>query len=280
MRLPRMSLHIGDYRKDTGHLRAAGHGAYLLLIMHYWATGGLPDDDRQLATIACMSTKEWKHWGPIVRAFFEPNMKHGRIEEEFGVALEKYERRAAAGKKGGLVPKTKQCESNASPMPKQPITLTNKEKEDGGRDARARDPAFDLCQQIAQIAGYPDATYWPPGWLQAPHRVRAFLDAGYTAETMLDAAREAMARKRDGPPGSIAYFEKPFARARALSEQPLPLVTILEPQRTATNGQHWQDRNRTSPITAAIDGHIERFEREARGDGEVYETPPRLLSDR
>jgi hypothetical protein len=26
----RMNLHIGDYKKSTGHLRAAGHGAYAL----------------------------------------------------------------------------------------------------------------------------------------------------------------------------------------------------------------------------------------------------------
>jgi hypothetical protein len=29
---PKMPIHIGDYKRDTGHLRAAGHGAYLLLL--------------------------------------------------------------------------------------------------------------------------------------------------------------------------------------------------------------------------------------------------------
>ena len=52
---PWMPLYVGDYRADTTHLNATQHGAYLLLIMHYWQHGGLPDDDEQLARIACMS---------------------------------------------------------------------------------------------------------------------------------------------------------------------------------------------------------------------------------
>jgi len=100
MSLPRMSFHIGDYRKDTGHLRAAEHGAYLLLIMHYWTKGGLPDDDRQLAAIACMSDREWKQARPILQAFFQEGWKHKRVEQELVVAQEKYERRSRAGVSG------------------------------------------------------------------------------------------------------------------------------------------------------------------------------------
>lgn len=79
---PWMPLYIADYRADTAHLSAAEHGAYLLLIMHYWSTGGLPDDDRQLARIACMTTGEWKRSKPVVQAFFHDGWKHGRIDKE------------------------------------------------------------------------------------------------------------------------------------------------------------------------------------------------------
>jgi uncharacterized protein YdaU (DUF1376 family) len=101
MSLPRMSFHIGDYLKDTGHLRAAGHGAYVMLIFHYWATGGLPSDPRQLAAIARMTDLEWQEWQPIIQAFFHDGWKHKRIDKEIAEALAKYEQQVAAGRAGG-----------------------------------------------------------------------------------------------------------------------------------------------------------------------------------
>jgi Protein of unknown function (DUF1376) len=45
---PWMPLYISDLLGNTTHLSAAGTGAYLLLIMYYWANGSLPNDDRRL----------------------------------------------------------------------------------------------------------------------------------------------------------------------------------------------------------------------------------------
>lgn len=95
-----MPLYVSDYRGDTMHLSAAQHGAYLLLIMHYWQQGGLPDDDEQLARIASMSISEWRRNRPIVRAFFGEGWRHHRIDRVMAEAVEAYEKRSAAGKAG------------------------------------------------------------------------------------------------------------------------------------------------------------------------------------
>jgi uncharacterized protein YdaU (DUF1376 family) len=110
-----MPLYIADYRADTMHLGAAEHGAYLLLIMHYWQTGSLPTEDKLLARIASMTPKQWKNARPVVKKFFDEEWTHSRIEKELTKAKTKYEQRALAGKRGGEAKaKNKQPDSNAS----------------------------------------------------------------------------------------------------------------------------------------------------------------------
>ena len=120
-------------------------------------------------------------------------------------------------------------------QPQTPITPeARSQKDDGGGDAR--DLAFALTLEIGIEAGFPDASHWPPGWCQAPLRVQTYLDHGWQPEVMLAAAREVMAKKRDGPPSSIAYFERPFAAAHARVSAPLPTVEIVQPQKVTING--------------------------------------------
>lgn len=97
MKRPWMPLYVADYRAKTTHLGALEHGIYILLIMHYWQEGSLPNDDRLLARIACATDAEWRRTKPLIEAFFEPGWKHGRIEDELAKAADiTLKRRASA----------------------------------------------------------------------------------------------------------------------------------------------------------------------------------------
>ena len=144
MNPPKMPIHIGDYKRDTGHLRAAGHGAYLLLLFHHWSTGSLPDDDEQLAAIACMTNAEWRKIKPVIAKFFNPGWTHGRVEKDLESAKQSYEKRAKAGEKGGKAKaEAKQSSSNATAGPKQPLTLDQTKKDTSSLRSDAADAADD-----------------------------------------------------------------------------------------------------------------------------------------
>jgi uncharacterized protein YdaU (DUF1376 family) len=95
-----MPLYIGDYLADTQHLTATQHGAYLLLIMHYWQHGGLPSDEAAIAGISRQNRDQWRSNCRTLAALFEPGWKHKRIEKELKKASEISEKRAYAGRKG------------------------------------------------------------------------------------------------------------------------------------------------------------------------------------
>jgi uncharacterized protein YdaU (DUF1376 family) len=101
MNAPWMPLYVADYLADTGHLTAAEHGAYMLLIMHYWRQGSLPTDEQALARIGRMTPREWSRSRETISAFFDADWKHERIEEELRRANVKSTRRSQAGTRGG-----------------------------------------------------------------------------------------------------------------------------------------------------------------------------------
>lgn len=84
--LPYMQLYVAEYLADTAHLRAAEHGAYLLLLMNYWQRGKpLIDADDRLASVARMSNEDWNWCRPIIAEFFEVRdglWFHKRVERD------------------------------------------------------------------------------------------------------------------------------------------------------------------------------------------------------
>lgn len=118
-----MPLYVAEYLADTGHLTTQEHGAYLLLIMHYWANRCLPTEDKKLARITRMSETDWLAAKDTLFDFFETGWKHPRIEIELAKAEEKHELRVLAGRKGGQA-KPKPSFSNAIAKPNQSQTQT------------------------------------------------------------------------------------------------------------------------------------------------------------
>jgi len=67
-----MPFYCHDYKLDAGYLKAIEHGAYLLLLFHYWETGKpLPDDDEQLSCITRTTPEEWQNIRPRISKFFK-----------------------------------------------------------------------------------------------------------------------------------------------------------------------------------------------------------------
>ena len=95
---PWMPLYVADYLGDTGHLSTIEHGAYMLLIMHYWQTASLPDDDRKLARIARMQPDEWAEVRDTLAGLFGPDWTHKRIDAELAHAQDVIGKRSAAAK--------------------------------------------------------------------------------------------------------------------------------------------------------------------------------------
>lgn len=91
----------GRYLKNTLHLTARQHGAYLLWIFAaFEARGDLPGTDAGLMSIGKLTAKDWKEDGPILKAFL--TREGGKWVHEFARHLRAdAEARVAAKSKAG-----------------------------------------------------------------------------------------------------------------------------------------------------------------------------------
>jgi uncharacterized protein YdaU (DUF1376 family) len=145
-----MPFYVADYLADTGHLTTTQHGAYLLLIMHYWSKGGLPTDDRHLARIARVPVKFWlEHVKQDIEQFFQGGWKHKRIDHELAKQQDIALKRAIAGRKGATVTSADRFiakhlsaphrQAIATQLPGKRVAVTVTKKERGG-ESEAQPP--------------------------------------------------------------------------------------------------------------------------------------------
>ena len=97
-----MPIFIGDYLKDTQDLDAEEHGAYFLLLMHYWLKKGqIGSDVHRLARVAKTTEEITKY---ILDSYFtltEDGYKNKRAEEERAAAENRRVAASENGRKGG-----------------------------------------------------------------------------------------------------------------------------------------------------------------------------------
>jgi len=99
-RRPWFPFYAGDYLADTGHLTLAQHGAYLLLILHYYRTTTLPANAVH-RICRCSNDADKEICDSILREFFVRDgevYRHKRIEEEIVILDHKSEACAARAK--------------------------------------------------------------------------------------------------------------------------------------------------------------------------------------
>jgi len=120
---PYMPMFWGDYIRDTRHLSLEEHGAYLMIIAHYWERGSLPDDDDRLARILGVSRLKWSKLKLAIKPFFNNDWTHDRIEYEIEYTGKKREKNRENGRAGGRKKQAKKIETDA--------TLSNKNNKTG-----------------------------------------------------------------------------------------------------------------------------------------------------
>lgn len=143
MSAPYMQLYVADYLGDTRHLTTEQHGAYLLLLMAMWRSGGrLPNDDKKLARIVCCTPSRWAKISSDVLDFFTiegDEISNARLSVELQIASEKSIKRAKSGKLGAranALKKLKGVPANDDGLPQHsPDIRTNTEDKssDAGR---------------------------------------------------------------------------------------------------------------------------------------------------
>lgn len=131
MSLPWFSFHIDKFLSDTLGLDGPAVGAYVLLMLHYYATEKPPrDHDRTLATIARLPLDVWKERRPEIEEFFQIRdgaWHHATIEAEILEAKLKHAastaRASAAGhaRWGKTAPKP--ATRNAQALPRASVEL-------------------------------------------------------------------------------------------------------------------------------------------------------------
>lgn len=242
-----MPLYVADYLADTGHLSTVEHGAYMLLIMHYWQTGVLPDDDRKLARIVRLTADQWQEIRDTLADLFEPGWTHKRIDAELAHASDVISKRSAAAKemhakrKAGARKVQSTCDANAHANAEQvhmqnaipsPSPSPNNHTADASTPPQRTRQDLDDLEAALRDAAAPVLDAAAPGLLSLSPILSAIGEGCDLEMDVMPAIREVAARPGRGPPRRVRsweFFVPAIRQAHARRTAILPEVTHDRP---------------------------------------------------
>ena len=271
-----MPLNVAEYLADTMGLITEQHGAYLLLIMHYWKNRGpLKNDKKSLQSVTKIS---WKKTNDLMLKFFHLKdgfWHHKRIDSELSKALELKEKRqqqtanARANRHGKHVSVT---DNVTKPVTTHTINhnhnLTTSEK-DSNHHSITSPPSPPHPEGVAAgvvLNGYVEAfdhagreVWGEQIWgghrpfplasdFTAHERLRQLDSTPDDFKRYCLASMQAIAKRGGSMPGSPSYFVKGFAEHLAGVGRPIAVSIVETPdqraEREATDAEMEAIRNR------------------------------------
>lgn len=238
---PWMPLYVGNYLADTRHLSTVEHGAYLLLIMHYWVKGGLPDDDKQLARIAGLADRDWRAVRQNIASFFGNGWQHKRIDAELeradNVSRTYASRARKAAEKRWHKDASSNAPSNASSMLEHAQSQSqSQKKEDANASSSARaSPALVIDGKVLELRTSIATAFHQAGSPMVPDTSMAavWIKRGYDPDIVLATIVGCLAKNQNI--NSLRYFEPAIVQAHAMPRAP------ERANARKTNGQSVQD---------------------------------------
>jgi uncharacterized protein YdaU (DUF1376 family) len=292
MKRPWMPLNIGEFLQDTMHLSTTEVGAYILLIMHYWARGGPCPNIDAFRRVTNLDNRQWLRSGDVLRSFFNDDLTHNRLDRDLAQVIEKS--RINSTNVSKRYKNGSKVVDNSKPIRTTDIT-PKIDKDVVVVDAGAREPAkplsenkqavspekqaaVDLGLVFLKASGFEDYAAAPMNWYGVADRAAIWIANGWTEGMIVAETRMILERAAGGVPASIKYFETVFATAAARAAQPTPIVNVLPAE-----SRNVASTNRRGNLACAFDQLIATARAHEADDGRsagVRQEPARLLANR
>jgi uncharacterized protein YdaU (DUF1376 family) len=200
-----MPLYCGDYEADTAHLTIEEDGAYMRLLRLCWRSPGccVPNDPAWIMRKMRVDAETYERTvAPIIDEFFKvekAKVYSPRLSAEHARISDTFEKRSAAGKKGGrpVKPlkandsdesrdkaKRKQPEPEPEPEPDKERDLTLSGS--GLSDPQIPDPITPPPKPKASKPDGPPKARMPDGWRPMPDQIESALAEGIPEDRMED----------------------------------------------------------------------------------------------